>query len=291
MADGVGPSVLKAKKAMSSREILQFALGATPAAVQIAILVAMFRNGSRKRFPMFWTYTLYQILLTATLMVFFQFGEMEYFLAYWAGAAMSAFLGFAVIYECFSEAMKPYETLRDLGRLLFRWTAIVMVIVGVVFALSTPGGTESTVMVRNILILERAIRIMQCGMLLLLYLFSHHVGITWRNQLFGIVFGFGLYASSNLVMYSLRSRLGEDWNTSASVLNALSYLFVTALWAGYMMAPAAERTPVRKDAPLILERWNTELAAIGHPRPVQGAFLPGLEEAVDRVMTRGVGPN
>src|SRR4051812_46130417 len=272
---------------MSSREIYQFALGAVPAAVQIAIVVAMFRNGSRKRFPMFWTYTLYQILLTATLMVFFQFGEMEYFLAYWAGAAMSAFLGFAVIYECFSEAMKPYDTLRDLGRLLFRWTAIVMVIVGVVFALSAPGGTESTVMVRNILILERAIRIMQCGMLLLLYLFSHHVGITWRNQLFGIVFGFGLYASSNLLMYSLRSRLGEGWNDSASLMNSLCYLLTVSLWAGYMMAPAAERTLVRNQAPLILERWNTELAAISHPVPVQGAFLPGLEEAVSRVMTRG----
>lgn len=276
---------------MSSHIVLQYVLGAAPALVQMAIITAMFRNGSRKRFPMFWTYTIYQILLTITLMVFYQFGELDYFFVYWAGAAMSAFLGFAVIYECFSEAMKPYETIRDLGRLLFRWTAIVMVLVGVVFALSTPGGTESTVLVRNILILERAIRIMQCGMLLLLYLFSHHVGITWRNQLFGIVFGFGLYASSNLLMYSLRSRLGEDWNTSASIMNALCYLTTVGIWAGYMMAPAAERTPVRSDAPLILERWNTELAAIGHPRPVQGAFLPGLEETVDRVMTRGAGAN
>jgi len=276
---------------MSSHAFLQSLLWVAPAAVQVAILVAMFRNGARKRFPMFFTYTLFQILLSVALMLFFRVGELDYFFAYWAGAAMSAFLGFAVIYECFSEALKPYETIRDLGRLLFRWTAIVMVLVGVVFALSTPGGTESTVLVRNILILERAIRIMQCGMLLLLYLFSHHVGISWRNQLFGVVMGFGLYASANLLMYSLRSRLGEDWNTSASMLNALSYLFTTAIWAGYMLAPAAERNTVRKDAPLILERWNTELAAIGHPRPVQGAFLPGLEDVVDRVMTRGTGPN
>ena len=146
-------------------------------------------------------------------------------------------------------------------------------------------------MVRNILILERAIRIMQCGMLLLLYLFSHHVGITWRNQLFGIVFGFGLYASSNLLMYSLRSRVGEDWNTSASVMNSLCYLVTVGIWVGYMLAPAAERTLVRSEAPLILERWNTELAAIAHPRPMQGAFLPGLEDVVDRVMHRGAGPN
>src|SRR3954462_14419735 len=145
---------------MSSREIMQYALGAAPSLIQIAIVIAMFRNGTRKRFFMFWTYTIFQILLTGILMVVYQRGQLEYFFVYWAGAAMSAFLGFAVIYECFSEAMKPYETLRDLGRLLFRWAAIVMVLVGVVFALSTPGGTESTVFVRNILILERAIRIM-----------------------------------------------------------------------------------------------------------------------------------
>jgi hypothetical protein len=275
---------------MSSHPVLQSILWIAPAAVQIAIVVAMLRNGSRKRFPAFCTYTIFQILLSVVLVFFYRMGELDYFFAYWAGAAMSAFLGFGVIYECFSEALKPYDTLRDLGRLLFRWTAIVMVLVGVVFALSAPGGTESTVLVRNILVLERAIRIMQCGMLLLLYLFSHHVGISWRNQLFGVVLGFGIYASANLLMYSLRSRLGEDWNTSASILNALSYLVVTGIWAGYMWAPAAERTLVRSEAPLILERWNTELAAINNPRPVQGAFLPGLEDVVSRVMTRGAGP-
>jgi hypothetical protein len=274
---------------MSSREILQYALGAAPSLVQIAIVVAMFRNGSRKRFFMFWTYTIFQILLTGTLMVVYQRGQLEYFFVYWAGAAMSAFLGFAVIYECFSEAMQPYDTLRDLGRLLFRWAAIVMGIVGFVFVLSTPSGTEHTLFVQNILIVERAVRIIQCGMLLLLYLFSHHVGITWRNQLFGVILGFGVYASLNLLMYSLRSRLGEDWNTSASVMNSLCYLMTTGIWAGYMLAPAAERNLVRSASPLILERWNTELAAINNPRPVQGAFLPGLEETVSRVMTRGAG--
>jgi hypothetical protein len=276
---------------MSSHTLLVYALGAAPALIQVIIAVAMFRNGSRKRFPMFWTYTLYQVLLTVTLMVFYQLGQMEYFFAYWAGAAVSAFLGFAVIYECFSQAMQPYETLRDLGRLLFRWAAIVMGIVGFVFVLSTPSGTEHTLFVQNILILERAIRIVQCGMLLLLYLFSHHVGITWRNQLFGVVLGFGVYASLNLLMFSLRARFGEDWNSGAAVMNSLSYLLTTGLWAGYMLAPAAERTLVRREAPLILERWNTELAAISHPLPVRGAFLPGLEEAVSRVMTRGAGPN
>lgn len=276
---------------MSSHTLLQSLLWVAPAAIQIAIVVAMFRNGARKRFPMFWTYTLFQIFLSVILMFVYRMGDMEYFLAYWTGAAMSAFLGFAVIYECFSQALQPYETLRDLGRLLFRWTAIVMGIVGIVFALSTPGGPENTALVHSILILERAIRIIQCGMLLLLYLFSHHVGITWRNQLFGVVLGFGVYASANLLMYSLRARFGEDWNASAAIMNSFSYLVATGVWAGYMLAPAAERTLVRSEAPLILERWNTELAAIGHPRPVQGAFLPGLEDVVTRVMTRGVGPN
>src|SRR3954471_21800627 len=274
---------------MSSREILTYALGAAPALIQVTIIVAMFRNGSRKRFPMFWTYTLYQVLLTATLMVFYQFGDLEYFFAYWAGAAVSAFLGFAVIYECFSEAMKPYETLRDLGRLLFRWAAIVMGIVGFVFVLSTPSGAEHTVFVQNILIVERAIRIIQCGMLLLLYLFSHHVGITWRNQLFGVILGFGVYASLNLVMYSLRSRFGEDWNSGAAIFNSVSYLMTAGIWGVYMLAPAAERTLVRNAAPLVIERWNTELAGINNPRPTPAAFLPGLEEAVSRFMTRGVG--
>ena len=49
----------------------------------------MLRNGSRKRFPAFCTYTIFQILLSIVLVVFYRMGELDYFFAYWAGAAMT----------------------------------------------------------------------------------------------------------------------------------------------------------------------------------------------------------
>ena len=46
-----------------------------------------------------------------------------YFYAYYLNIALSVLLSFAVLQEIFKDAFRPYEALRDLSVILFRWSA------------------------------------------------------------------------------------------------------------------------------------------------------------------------
>ena len=250
--------------------------------LQVLILVGMVRRKTSKRYPWFFRYMVFQLVSTYVLMIPYRMGQQQYLYAYWTYVATETFLSFCVLFEIFGEAFRPYETLRDLGRVLLKWALAVMVMVGLVLVLSAP--TNESVMVTSILSLERANHVIMCGLLLLLYLFSSQLGISWRNQLYGMVVGFGSYSAVNLIIFSLRARFGPGFSDAASVINTTAYLMTTGVWAAYFLAPATERTLVRGRTTLILERWNQELAAVRHPRPHE-SFLPQLESVVDSVMT------
>lgn len=252
--------------------------------LQTGILVLMLRRGMRERFPMFFHYTIFQVLSSVGLMGVYRFQPEMYFNIYWTVAAVSAFLSYAVIFELFSEAFRPYASLRDLGRIMFRWSIAVMSVVGVVLMLSAPGHGSDAV-IDGILSLERAIRITQCAMLLLLYLFSSHLGLTWRNHLYGLVVGYGVYASTELVLVSLRSRFGVEWAPTWSLLHAFAYTGAVVLWFGYVLRPEAQRN-LNTGFALVLTRWNKEVAKyrVGRTEEVGDALLPNIESTVARVM-------
>src|SRR5262245_2838577 len=128
--------------------------------LQIVILIAMVRRKTSKTYPWFFRYMIFQLASTYLLMIPYRFGQEPYFYAYWSYVATETFLSFAVIFEIFGDAFRPYETLRDLGQVLFRWALAVMMIVGVVLVLSAPN--QESMIVSSILSLERANHIIQC---------------------------------------------------------------------------------------------------------------------------------
>ena len=50
--------------------------------------------------------------------------------------ALNAFFGFKVIHEIFLNVFRPYQYLKDLGTLLFKWAGVVLLLVSVVVAFS-----------------------------------------------------------------------------------------------------------------------------------------------------------
>ena len=46
-------------------------------------------------------------------------------------------LAFAVLREIFVQIFRPYESLREFGNILFRWAALVLILIGVVMTISS----------------------------------------------------------------------------------------------------------------------------------------------------------
>lgn len=253
-----------------------------------ALISAMIYKRQRTSFPWFFQYAIYQAIVIVLLFSVYHFASYPtYYFTYWTTAAIGTVFGFAVLHEIYRVAFKPYPALQQLGSLLFRWGALVVLIFAGVMAISNSASTVNAV-TDAILTLERSIRLMQCGMVLLLVFFSRHLGLSFRHPVMGISAGFGTVAAVNLILVSLRTG-GWLLNDSVfSLVNTSSYLTVIAAWTGYMLAPEPARRPVLVEP--VSARWDSALAGLAggssNSNPSDDALLLRMEAAVDRAFAR-----
>src|SRR5271155_4563839 len=184
--------------------------------IQCAIIVMMVRRKLRDNFPVFFTYTIFQVMTTITLLVIYRLAFAQYvdttiyFYAYWTINALSAILGFMIVYEMFTYAMRPYVGLRDMAHMVFQWTALVMLLISAVVAFSTQGSNLVHV-TAAILTMERCVRLLQCAMCLFLVCCSSYLGLSWKSFPIGVSLGFAVVASSNLFLLGMHAMFNESW--------------------------------------------------------------------------------
>ncbi|MFB3814629.1 MAG: hypothetical protein ACE14L_11000 [Terriglobales bacterium] len=250
-------------------------------AVQVYLIVVMKRRGLHREFPIFFGYTVFQILSFVL-----QFAARHassyttYFFVYWVTAVIGVGIAFAVVHEIFDQVFRPYDSLRELGGILFKWAALVLVLVAMVSAAGGPQPGSQRVMA-TVLLLDRTVRVMQCGLVLFLFLFSGFVGLSKRSHIFGIALGFGIFAAIDLSMVTLRSAFGVLGNEQFSLLKSLAYNLSCGLWLWYLRAPEPERVVIDQRARG--RDWNLALGTIAQP---QESFLPMIETMVERVLER-----
>lgn len=272
---------------MGLASLLQYALWLGGWALSLAVAVTLVRRKLRQEYPFFFAYAAFQVVSAIPLFALYQRGVYaDYFYAYWTSSALGLGLGLAVLYEVFQHAFRPYAALRGLGSMLFRWATLVLLVVGLLTAFSAPMGPSP--LIAGILSLERSIRMMQCGLLLLLLLFSPRLGISWRSHLFGITAGFGGYAAVVLTLITLRSHLNFPGDPAYSLVNSGAYTLAAGAWLGYLLAPEPARQAVRVQP--VPDQWDFALQGIGRTRPAD-SFLVNMEKTVDRVLNEANGKN
>ena len=179
--------------------LIDYVLWSFAPTIQLGVLVAMYRRGLHREYPYFFNYIILQAAsepILAVLMKSYTF----YYWGYWIWIALSALVSFAVLQEIFKTAFRPYEALRDLSVILFRWSALVILLVAGMWAISSIRTDQVDMLRSSILLVERSIRLMQCGLVFFLLLFSEYLGISRRSILFGIAMGFGLFASLSMLV-------------------------------------------------------------------------------------------
>ncbi len=232
-----------------------------PAIFQALIVVVMIRRRLVREFPVFASYTAFQVVYFSVRFSLFLFAPDRYswfFYASWLGKATELALGFAVIYEIFSHAFRPYPAIHKLSGLLFKWaTGILLFLVVIASAAAPVSGGSQTVF--NFFLLDRALEIMQCGLLLLLFLFSSYFGLSWRHYLFGIALGFGLYGTAELTLAALRTEFGSSLDSAFNLVVPLAYNCSVLIWVSYLLRPEPVRRSINLKAEDGLREWNHEL--------------------------------
>ena len=254
--------------------------------LQSAVAVVLWRRKLHKLFPVFFAYVLAQIGIFALTFPLRSADNYEWFFySYWAGAAVSALLSFRVIHEIFLDVFRPYHMLKDLGTVLFKWTGVVMLLVSVVVAFSN--SAQSDPLVQAVTTLQRSVRMVQCGLILFLLLFSRFLGVSRRQQGFGIALGFGLFASVELILIALNSGGLLDI-ARIGLVNTAMYDLAIVVWLTYAITRSAARDGSTNH--LQTQRWERSLAdlhtASGSSPTTPDSLIPMFEGMVERALSR-----
>jgi hypothetical protein len=211
-----------------------------------------------------------------------------YFYFYWAVYIASAVLLFFVCIEVFRSALSAFSGLQRLGTVVFRWAALVAVLVSLsTLSFERPG----ICIITNIAYrLMRSVSILELCLLAFLCLSMNALRLPIRDMAFGFALGFGLMSANDFVVVSLLSR-----NTSLSSPLEFVYELVImgalGVWVTYCALPEPVRLPVLMPANSFILRWNEIASALGHTgtrvavqETANGFFLADAERSAEKMI-------
>jgi len=254
--------------------------------LQITVLTFMARNELHKMFPRFFSYILFQTLKSAGLFIAYRFFPDNYFYAYWTGNAVSVIFAIAVMDEILRHLFKKYGGVQVFGVTIFRWSCGLLLLLAILGAVSTTE-TSGDRVVAVVFAFDRSLRLMQVGLFLLLMLLSRVLRDFWKQHVFGIALGFGMFASVELILISFVTLYGSSHAATISLLKSTAYNCVTLVWIAYLKRQP-DLVPVVK-RPLSNVPGLALVPADGVYDP-EASFMVRVEQAVDHVLSRSEWP-
>jgi hypothetical protein len=269
---------------------IQWVLAIAGIAGPVFVSAVMLRRGLRSKFPFFFNYLVFYILVSVIAIGAYLYSCAVSFHVSWILGSLMMIMEIGVIHEILVNTLKSYSALVDLARILFRWAAAFLLFTALVTALAT-NGQQATKLEAALNVGEHCIRLMQCGLLLFLLVFESRLGVSWRNYGVAIALGLGVYAAIDLTVSYM------PWLSTqvSDLIGGCTYVGVLAFWGcSLMMREPAPKSVLESPSRLIFQRWNEALMAtplvsrkgeIAVLSPVE-SFLPGVERTVERVMAR-----
>ena len=239
--------------------ILVYALWLVAPVMQSAVGYGMWIRRLYRDYPLFFTYTIEQLLRFLVLFYCYRLGIRDlYRQAYLGWEAVDVVIKFGVICELFSHVFRHYEGIRGLGSILLRWASVILLFVAVLVAATSPG-SDSDRFLAGFFAMQRSVEIVQGGLLFLLFVLSSSLGLQWKHETLGISLGFGVISSVNLATFTLRAQLGMNSHDILSLISNAAYDCAVLIWLVALYA----RKPVHQFNQHIpswdVESWNRAL--------------------------------
>ncbi|HST11867.1 MAG TPA: hypothetical protein VLL05_15935 [Terriglobales bacterium] len=230
--------------------------------LQIPIVVIMVRRKMLREFPIFFVYTCFQMLQFTVLFTMDQmdrFTSDQYALGWAVEEYISVVLRFAVIHEIFHEVFRSYPALQQLGRRLFRWSTVLLMIAAVLLvAYSSSTNLDWVSLV--LIVVNRAVNIMQVGLLVLLLLLVKYLRLSWSTFVLPMALGLGLYSSIMLIDTALQAHFGAFFeHLLTAQIEHGAYACSVLVWLSGLRLPERAASLAEPPATHELESWNAEL--------------------------------
>lgn len=230
------------------------------ASVQGAIAYRMWWRKNYRDYPLFFTYTLEQLIRFGVLFYFYKLHlQASYFHVYAGFQAIEAILQIGVVCELFSDVFGPYEGIRQIGPSILRWASVFFLFSAILVAVFSTGA-DSYKYLGQMFAMGRSVEIVQAGLLLLLALASSFLALEWKWQSLWIALGFGLFTSINLIAYTIRFQSGMASQQDLSLLSNGAYALAVLCWVRAFYFVPEDTGPSRQEpTQWDVQSWNRAL--------------------------------
>ena len=163
-------------------------------------------------------------------------GEMAvYYWVYWIGQLLALVLTFLVILELFNRLLEAYPALRS-----FTLWVLLAVLGALMLSSVILTWTDSHWLGRWLVLLERSLRFVQVGLLLLFFFVVYYLGLRLDARVRGVGVGFALYVTVELANFALVAYFYHPYERSWDLSSATAYLATLAIWSVYLTARVPE---------------------------------------------------
>jgi len=268
--------------------------------LQLFCVYWLHRRKLLRQFAFFAFYLAFLTLLNTIRFVCYRefgFSSWPYYWVYWVGTALGNGITIAVLYELFCAAFQPFTGLQDLAKIAFKWATGSIFFIGfVVFMVNhvASAGAPYRWLSASVLDFERMVGVMECALLIFLFIGSRHFGLSMRNRVFGFALGFGLDALCSLAVYIALATTHKSKLAFLSQFLPVGYYAALLIWVAYLLIPEPSRESIQIPVTSPFLRWNEIALQMGHsggkvallnPEP----FMPTqIERTVNQVWQKEI---
>ena len=228
-----------------------------------ASFVFIFKSRQLRQFFSLAAYLSVRFLADVALMsvVYLKLKYDIYFYLYWTSYAVEALLGFGVIVSLYRLAMAPLPGLQKLGMLMFRWAGGISIAIALTISFG-PKVTSVLFIQKAVTQLQQTQSVLTLCMLLFVCLAIRPMGLSHRSKIFGVSFGLGITAATDLSISAWLSGLHSMASVS-SIISGCSILITLAVWMTYFAMPEPKRRMIVLPTTSPFLRWNQISLALG----------------------------
>jgi hypothetical protein len=229
-------------------------IGVLGLALQGLLVVTLLAKRSWRRFPFFTGYVWLSFAVSIAEYLLLR-NRSVYFYVYWIGEAIGIGLGLSVVYEIFRHLFTVHGALLRLATITFRIAVVILLSAGLtVFLMQPPSHTSN--LRAAVEAVEQAARIIEVGLMMILFGCSAAFGLHWKQAEFGIALGLGFFATIELMAITLRPLVSHQGVALLNVMRIAAFDCSLFIWMGYLLAPP-ERAKAAVGVPKAqLEQWN-----------------------------------
>ena len=238
-------------------------LWVAPCILLLVLALFMWRRGLHREFPAFFCYVIFEGagggIIYAIDVTPAVFSAEVYWRSYFFFSIVEVFIKFLVIGEVFTHLLRHYPSLARLAKVLISGLGVVLVFTATILA--AYASPAAFWLISATRILGRSVSVVQCGLILFLFLFAAHFHLRWRSPVFGITLGFGIVASVYLAYWALMTGwLFGQKSYLLDFLNMATYHICVLIWCYYLLVPQKSAAVSAVALPEHnLDIWNREL--------------------------------